>query len=80
MAPEFAGRLTLFATAAAILGGLGRVDGALVGGMLLGIVNGITQAIDPHWFNVVQFAVLLLVLTALPQGLIGARAGRIGAR
>lgn len=78
MAPDFAGRLTLFATAAAILGGLGRVDGALVGGMLLGIVNGVTQAVDPHWFNVVQFALLLLVLTLLPQGLLGSRKGRIG--
>lgn len=65
---------TLQAFVVVILGGLGRVSATVVGGMLFGLIEVLTQAI-PHvgagYSNAIAFAVLVLVLLLRPQGLMG---------
>jgi branched-chain amino acid transport system permease protein len=64
----------LKAFTAAVLGGIGNVAGAVVGGLTLGVVEsiGIYLGAGP-WKDVVAFALLILVLVFRPQGIMGAR-------
>lgn len=65
------------AFAAAVLGGIGNVRGAMVGGMLLGIVENLTVGFwGDGWRYVGAFAVLVLVLMFRPTGILGERVGR----
>lgn len=58
----------------AVLGGLGNPVGALIGGVLLGLLEGtMTPFIHVSWIPVIEFAVFVIVLIAFPQGLMGAR-------
>lgn len=64
----------LKAFTAAVLGGIGNVPGAVVGGLALGVVEsvGVYFGAGP-WKDVVAFALLILVLVFRPQGILGAR-------
>ncbi|MBW1604708.1 branched-chain amino acid ABC transporter permease [Streptomyces sp. JJ66] len=65
------------AFAAAVLGGIGNVRGAMLGGMLLGIVETMTVFVwGEEWRYVAGFAALVLVLMVRPTGLLGERLGR----
>jgi branched-chain amino acid transport system permease protein len=62
---------------AAVLGGIGNLRGALVGGLLLGIVEVYASAVwDSSWQNVFAFVVLVLVLMFRPTGLLGESLGK----
>jgi branched-chain amino acid transport system permease protein len=57
-----------------VLGGLGSVPGAIVGGIVLGVV----ESFGSYWFGpehavTISFAILLLLLFARPRGLVGRR-------
>jgi branched-chain amino acid transport system permease protein len=72
------------AFAAAVLGGIGNIRGAMLGGLILGIVEnlvptfpwGSTPWIGIEWTDVVAFVVLVLVLIVRPSGILGERLGR----
>jgi branched-chain amino acid transport system permease protein len=66
------------AFAAAVLGGIGNIRGAMIGGLLLGIVENLVPVvgIDIKWTDVVAFVVLVLVLMFRPTGILGERLGR----
>ncbi|MFZ0097806.1 MAG: branched-chain amino acid ABC transporter permease [Paracoccaceae bacterium] len=58
--------------AAAMLGGMGNPKGALVGGFLLGVLEGLTAGyVSSHYKDAAAFVVILGVLFFLPQGLFG---------
>jgi branched-chain amino acid transport system permease protein len=58
--------------AAVVLGGLGSIAGACVGGLLIGVVQGLGQLVVPLQLqSLTVFAVFLLVLFVRPQGLFG---------
>jgi branched-chain amino acid transport system permease protein len=62
---------------AAVLGGIGNLRGALVGGLLLGLVEVYASAVwDSSWQNVFAFVVLVLVLMFRPTGLLGESLGK----
>ncbi len=62
----------LKAFTAAVLGGIGNLAGAMLGGFLIGIIEAFTtQFISDQWSNVVVFSVLVLVLVFRPSGLLG---------
>ena len=58
-----------------VLGGLGNPTGALVGGILLGLLEGITTLFIPiGWVPVIEYVVFVLILLIRHTGLFGARA------
>lgn len=55
-----------------ILGGLGSIPGALVGGMFLGVVEGLTSAyVTTAYKDLVGFSLVILALLLFPNGLTG---------
>jgi len=57
---------------AAVLGGIGSIPGAMVGGLLIGLVEAYWGGyVSGAYKDVAVFAVLILVLTVLPTGLLG---------
>lgn len=69
----------LKAFTAAVLGGIGNINGAVVGGLTLGVVEAMATTYIPGqfgssaWKDVWAFVLLILVLVFRPQGLMGAK-------
>jgi len=62
----------LYAFTAAVMGGIGNIGGALLGGLGIGIIAAFSDfLIDPRWTQVVVFGLLILVLVFRPTGLLG---------
>ena len=62
---------------AAVLGGIGNIRGALVGGLLLGLLESYgATVLGGEWKDVFAFTVLVLVLMFRPTGLLGESLGR----
>ena len=62
---------------AAVLGGIGNLRGALIGGLLLGLIENYGAGLfGGQWKDVVAFAVLVLVLMVRPTGILGESLGR----
>ena len=62
----------LRAFTAAVLGGIGSVSGAMVGGIIIGLIEALGgQMIAVRWTDVIIFSVLVLVLVFAPTGLMG---------
>ena len=62
----------LRAFTAAVLGGIGNVPGAMLGGVLIGLIEAFAgQTIGSAWADVVIFSLLVLVLVFAPAGLLG---------
>ena len=67
-------RQGLFAFTAAVLGGIGNLAGAVVGGVLIGVIGSMSdQYVGVRWTDIVIFTVLILVLVFRPRGLLGDR-------
>jgi branched-chain amino acid transport system permease protein len=57
-----------------VLGGMGSLPGALIGALLLGVAETMTVTyISPRWATMVPYAVIMVVLLARPQGIMGAK-------
>ena len=57
---------------AAVLGGIGNIAGAMLGGVLIGVLAALSdQYISTRWTNAVVFAILVLILVFRPSGLLG---------
>ena len=62
---------------AAVLGGIGNIRGAVLGGLLLGVVENLgVSCVESAWRDVIAFGILVLVLLFRPTGLLGERLGR----
>jgi branched-chain amino acid transport system permease protein len=64
----------LKAFTAAVLGGIGNIAGAMLGGFSIGLIEAVATQYIPNgaqWTNVVVFSVLVLVLIFRPSGLLG---------
>ena len=72
------------AFAAAVLGGIGNIRGAMIGGLLLGVAENLIPTapwtgdawIGNQWTDVVAFVILIAILVFRPTGLLGERLGR----
>ena len=69
--PSMMGDVALKAFAAAVVGGLTSLPGAVVGGLLLGIVDSVVGFEVPELRNTIAFALIVLVLVVRPGGLLG---------
>ena len=56
---------------AAVFGGIGSIPGAMLGGILLGIIETFAKVINTNISDAVVFAVLIIVLLVKPAGLLG---------
>lgn len=73
--PMIAPGFTLLAFTIVIIGGMGSMAGALVGGLLIGVAEALASVvIAPSMKTMVSFGLLVLVLALRPQGLLGKRA------
>jgi len=64
----------LKAFVAAILGGIGNIPGAMVGGMILGIVESLGAGYgSSQWKDVIAYLLLIFILIVRPRGLLGER-------
>jgi branched-chain amino acid transport system permease protein len=69
----------LKAFTSAVLGGIGNIPGAMLGGFLIGLVEAMSDqyggciGLGSQWTNAVVFAVLILILVFRPSGLLGQR-------
>ena len=69
--------LGIKAFAAAVLGGIGNLRGALLGGLLLGVTENWGQSLfGGAWRDVVAFVLLIAVLMFRPSGILGESLGR----
>jgi branched-chain amino acid transport system permease protein len=65
-------RFGLLAFTAAVFGGIGNIQGAFVGGLLIGILSAFSDfRFDPRWTQSVVFAILVGVLVFRPSGILG---------
>ncbi|MBM3982475.1 MAG: branched-chain amino acid ABC transporter permease [Planctomycetes bacterium] len=64
----------LFAFTAAVLGGIGNIPGAVLGGILIGIIEKLgTGYVGDQWRQPLIFAILIVILIFRPNGILGAR-------
>ena len=57
---------------AAVFGGIGSIPGAMIGGILLGIIENLSKAyISTQLSDVIVFSVLIIVLLVKPTGILG---------
>jgi branched-chain amino acid transport system permease protein len=69
-------QIGLFAFTAAVLGGIGNLAGAALGGMLIGLIQNFNEGLSWHapgsdWTQSIVFSLLILILVFRPQGLLG---------
>lgn len=70
--PTMGSMLGLKAFVAAVLGGIGIIPGAMIGGFIIGIVEALTKAyISTQLADAVVFGILIVVLLFKPEGLFG---------
>lgn len=69
--------VTLKALAAIVLGGFGSIPGAILGGLLIGLIEQYAGVYLPHGFkDIAAYLVLILVLVLRPRGILGEAHGR----
>jgi branched-chain amino acid transport system permease protein len=71
--PSMMGDVALKAFAAAVVGGLTSLPGAVLGGLLLGIIDSVAGFEAAELRNTIAFALIVLVLVVRPAGLLGRR-------
>ncbi len=62
----------LYAFTAAVLGGIGNIPGAVLGGLLIGLVRALGDGyVGSEWSSALVFLILILILVFRPSGLLG---------
>jgi branched-chain amino acid transport system permease protein len=62
----------LIAFTAAVMGGIGNIRGAVLGGLIIGCIQELSDArLGPQWTEAVVFGYLILVMVLRPRGLLG---------
>ena len=65
-------RAGLFAFTAAVMGGIGNVRGAVLGGLIIGMIQQLSDSrLGPQWTEAVVFGYLIMVMVLRPRGLLG---------
>jgi branched-chain amino acid transport system permease protein len=66
-------RLGLYAFTAAVLGGIGNLQGAVLGGFLIGIIQNINDSLvfGQKWSQTVGFGILIILMVFKPEGILG---------
>ena len=62
---------TVIAMIVVVLGGLGSITGAMIGGVILGIVSQLVTYFQPTWTMIAYYVVFVVLLLARPKGIMG---------
>jgi branched-chain amino acid transport system permease protein len=74
LVPLMGFRVLVIATAAMVIGGIGSIPGAILGAMMIGVVQNLGSIqIEAKWQDTVTFVLLLCFLVLRPQGILGSR-------
>jgi len=69
----------LIAFTAAVMGGIGNLQGAVLGGFIIGIIQQLAEnRIGAQWTTAVVFAYLIMIMVFRPQGLLGEQTREAG--
>jgi branched-chain amino acid transport system permease protein len=71
-------KLGLIAFTAAVVGGIGNLPGAVLGGLMIGLIEAFNEGLTQHtpgsdWTESIVFSILIIILVLRPQGLLGER-------
>jgi branched-chain amino acid transport system permease protein len=69
--PEMGSNLIIVVFAVVVIGGMGSIMGAILTGLGLGLVEGLTKVFYPEASGVVIFVIMAIVLLIRPAGLFG---------
>lgn len=73
--PSMGSELVIIVFAIVVIGGLGSISGAVITGLLLGVIEGLTKVFYAEGSTVIVFLVMALVLLLRPAGLFGREEG-----
>ncbi len=71
VSPDMSASVGINGFAAAILGGFGSIPGAIVGGLIFGVLQQIAATQVSAWSDVIAFLVFVFVLVFKPSGIVG---------
>ena len=71
VSPLMGSSLVIVVFAVVVIGGMGSIFGAIVSGLMLGLIEGLTKVIYPEASNLVVFIIMAVVLIWRPTGLFG---------
>ena len=71
VSPLMGSSLVIVVFAVVVIGGMGSIAGAIVSGLVLGLIEGLTKVIYPEASNIVVFIIMAVVLMWRPAGLFG---------
>ena len=60
---------------AAVLGGIGIIPGAMLGGILVGLIEIFVKLFAPGWYEAVTYSTLIIILLVKPSGILGKNVG-----
>jgi branched-chain amino acid transport system permease protein len=60
---------------AAVLGGIGVIPGAMIGGILIGLIEIFVKLFAPGWYEAVTYGTLIVILLVKPTGILGKNVG-----
>jgi len=71
VSPLMGSSLVIVVFAVVVIGGMGSIFGAIVSGLVLGLIEGLTKVVYPEASNIVVFLIMAVVLIWRPTGLFG---------
>lgn len=74
VSPVMGGNLLIVVFAVVVIGGMGSIAGAVITGLLMGVIEGLTKVFYPEGSAAVIFLVMVIVLLIRPSGLFGKEA------
>ena len=74
VSPAMGSNLLIVVFAVVVIGGMGSISGAIVTGLMMGLIEGLTKVFYPEASTTVIFLVMILVLLVRPAGLFGKEA------
>jgi len=74
VAPGMGANILIVVFAIVVIGGMGSIMGAILTGLAMGVIEGLTKVYYPEASNIVIFLVMILVLLVRPSGLFGKEA------
>jgi branched-chain amino acid transport system permease protein len=74
VSPDMGANILIVVFAIVVIGGMGSIGGAIITGIAMGVIEGLTKYFYPEASNTIIFMVMVVVLLIKPAGLFGKEA------